>query len=299
MNIITLQANMVVPLCLMLVILVMQTSFTSAQESMKEADEIFLPTMHAYYGKGSIPKYDDRLVHIWSMYWKNRGWNTKILNLNDAKKHLLFEEFNESLKEADIRWIPKQSFLRHIAMSTVEKGGFFSELYLFPLRRASNMTLNYINDQYVLPNEGNFTCYDSTCSLLSGSYEEWNRITNLLLKNMDKNAFWTLRKIRRSNPSLIYRQFITYAVEWDSSGKEFDMDICDHLKTKSVARFNIKKISYPTSSILTWFKISKVRCLSNRPIMFTFFQPQEKFRNEDRILLEFWKETWSGTSPCQ
>jgi len=243
-----------------------------------------------YYDK-SIKKYDDRLIYLWSSrQWEDCGWNTTVLNLDDAKNHSLFEEFNARLEKANISWTSRQGFFRYLAMSTVKEGGFFSELYLFPLERASNLTSKGTDDQFILPNKGNFTCYDADTSLLSGSYKEWNRITILLMENIENNAIWSFWKIRISNPASINRQFISYGVELNITGKEFDMNICNH---KYIVRFNIAKIKYPVSYILSWFKIRNARCLSNRPLMFTFFQPKDYFRDEHRNLLEVWGEAWS------
>jgi len=192
------------------------------------------------------------------------------------------------LKKEDIRWVPKMSFLSHLAMSTVKEGGFFSEFWSFPLENATKILVKGRNNQYELPNEERFTCHDRASSLLSASHEEWNRILNLLLDNMEKNAFWTLRIIRRSDPSSIIRQFKTYNV--DSS--DIYMDICE----SSFVRVNVMNIAHLNSFISSLINIREARCFSTRPLMFTFFHTEDKYFNDnDKLLLELWEEAWSDS----
>jgi len=269
---------------LMFVMLVTQKHYITAQRSME--GNLKSSTIYSFNDQ-SIRKNDDRLIRTWSRVWKSFGWNTVILSLDDAKNHLLFEEYNERLEKANVSWIEQQGFFRHLAMSTVKEGGLFSELSIFPLEEVN------LNDghRYFLQNEGNFTCYDASASLLSGNHEEWNRITSLLINNIEKNAIWSFWKMRHSDPTSIIRLFKMYNVGMDVSGKEFDKNICEH---SFMVNFDLKNMKYPSSFILSWLKIRKARCFSNRPLMFTFFQPKHGFfSNGDRDLLEVWEDTWS------
>jgi len=166
----------------------------------------------------------------------------------------------------------------------VKEGRFFSELSIFPIQKgAFNLTFKNNTSEYILPNKGKFTCYNASSLLLSGSYKEWNRINSLLIDNLDKNAYLTLRKMLQNSESSfnLSRYFI--------SGKEFEMNICEGLKSKnkkqkSVANFNVRNIQYPASFILSWLKIYKTRCFSNnRPLIFTFFQPKKGFFSNERF----------------
>ena len=80
-------------------------------------------------------------------------------------------------------------------MSTVKEGDFFSEQHALPLKSNSHK-----GRPYDYPNQGNFTSYDDAIgSIMSGTCNEWNRITSLLLKNIDKNVALSLKKCIKKN----------------------------------------------------------------------------------------------------
>lgn len=254
-------------------------------------------------GKPTIYTYIDEtkpqlhLEEVWTESWNNAGWNTKILNMEDSSKHPDFEKMNYKLDDFGIDWIPKQSFYRFLAMATIPNGGFFAELNVFPLSNASRvMGSNLLS----LPNDGSFTCYDESASILSGSFDEWNRILDLLYNKMNWNAFLTLRRINFMDDSSFILQLISNTVEADSSSADkfqyesicFDGDDDDENNetTNDFVKFSSNETSVLPSFIMSWFKIRRTRCFHGRPKIFTFFEPT---KNEDLLLLQIWKQTWS------
>jgi len=88
--------------------------------------------------------------------------------------------------------------MSHLAMSTVKEGGFFSEQCALPFKSNSHK-----GHQYDYPNQGNFTCHDDAIgSIMSGTCNEWNRITSLSLKNIDMNVALSLKKKMHREESL-------------------------------------------------------------------------------------------------
>jgi len=245
-----------------------------------------VPTIYTYIDE-CISKCDESLLNTWSDHWQGYGWNTKVLKIEDAEKHPYFEQFNKSLEDANIKLPQKHSFLRRLAMATVNEGGFFSENPWEIISRGND-------GQFIIPNDGELTRYDSDFSLMSGSYEEWNRVSSLLMSNMDTSAFKTLRNIRYKNSSFVHFQHRSYRVKSDISGKEFDMSICEESEKHPVVRFSMYKIKYPSSFIKSWLKIHNARCYSNRPLIFTFLQPNIHNNFDDElVLVKVWKEAWS------
>ncbi len=155
------------------------------------------PVMHTYYDPLSQQKKrptgmslsDDRqLLKIWADSWKAMGWRVRILTMQDAQKHPNFDHIQELLQKVPLGRRPdydRACYLRWFAM-TVAGGGWMSDFDVIPL--PGSMLANN-HDAYNRMNDGNFTVYDMTAqgdpvpSLVSGSFEEWDRLSNLVLKN--------------------------------------------------------------------------------------------------------------------
>merc|ERR1719203_2570375 len=112
------------------------------------------PIMHTYVESNEY--VDEKLLDFWMTSWKDAGWEIRILLPRDARNHSDYREFNQLLLRKRVCCLPRQTYLRHLAMSTVKEGGFYSELYVLPLRTDIFPEI----DEGLLPNEGRFTSWD-------------------------------------------------------------------------------------------------------------------------------------------
>jgi len=172
---------------------------TSENRALKEKP---LPVMHTFYTRidpdkhhkytGMTDEADAKLLLTWKAAWRSAGWEPKILTLEDAQSHPLYEEFDERL---DLDVVPfgqydKLCFMRWLAMA-VAGGGWMSDYDTFPLRGLKNTNPRH---------HGKLTLYDTVRaggvpSVVSGSAEEYTRIARQMLENTltkgIKEEFWS------------------------------------------------------------------------------------------------------------
>lgn len=188
---------------------------TAATASMKR------PVMYTFYVRidpekhvkytGMSDSADRTMLQLWKQYWERAGWKPKILTLEDAKKHKNYDTFERELDLDNIGYAEKLCFLRWLAVSSAG-GGFLAHYDIFPIRKANIKLSDY-------PNGGKLTVYDQTLnggmpSLISGSKEEYDRVSNLMLestmKRGSKEPFWnemlTLFDIYRHDPGAYLTQ---------------------------------------------------------------------------------------------
>jgi len=266
------------------------------------------PIMYTYVDRND-QYVDEELLKIWIESWRDADWDVKILTLEDAKTHANYKKYNDILTKHNICCVPAQTYLRHIAMSTLRNGGFYTEPYVFPLRPTIHAEVR------LLPNEGNFTSYDGIFGThMSGSYEEWNRMTNvLIMDNIDKNVVLSLQKIYNNyGPNVIYihehlvsdpNALLTnqqFTLGSDGSGSDF----CKEYENYSSIRFhpneiqqnNILDVKDSHDIISSWLKVHKARCWGDRPVVFTFYEPVSYLDGENpKDLLEVWETFWSDS----
>merc|ERR1712151_119339 len=197
------------------------------------------PIMHTYVDKSNTQYVDDELISLWSDAWTNAGWDIKILSWGDAIKHPEYHKYKMALDEAGICCLPRQTYLRHLAMSAIPEGGFYSEVYVFPLHRLSNISDGIGVSNGLLPNDGSMTIYDGViASIFSGNKSELERITSVLFSNLERNAALSLQRIQSENPSLFnFRSDNMY----DNIIKSSD-DVCDNAHTKFIIRFHTNEL---------------------------------------------------------
>lgn len=145
------------------------------------------PVMHTFFEKakytGMSEDDDKHALESWSKAWQDVGWDTKILVLDDAKKHDKYQEYYELLEEDDIHdKYNKMCFVRWLAMAA-NGGGWMSDYDVYPIPTAP--MLKTIGTD--LPAKGKLTVYEYTRdggvpSLISGSEEEWDRMAIALIE---------------------------------------------------------------------------------------------------------------------
>ena len=255
------------------------------------------PIMHTYIESNEY--VDKELLDFWMTSWKDAGWETRILLPRDALNHTSFGAFNNVLQKNKVCCLPRQTYLRHLAMSTIKEGGFYSEAYVFPLR--SDLYLQ-AGQNVSIPNQGNFTSWDGIQgSLMSGSYNEWNRMTQLLMEKIKKNVVLSLMEISdESCDTYNHENLISDPTMLLSIG-QFSDDMCKLFNDYLAIRFHPHEIvrhgidlKDRYSIVSSWFKIHKARCANNdRPIVFTFYEHVSQLDEEQpRELLEVWTQSW-------
>jgi len=254
------------------------------------------PIIYTYIDR-SEPYFNEVLLQLWLRLWKDFGWDVATLTPETAKTHEKYDEFTNLLNKAGICCLPRQTYMRFLAMSNIGEGGFFSEVHLFPLKNAMSMKLGDF------PNDGQFTSYDGNLgSFLSGSNKEWNRMVNLLMMNIDRNVVISLRRIIESNSKQFHRLNQVESCDSFLTVRQFEYDMCERTQDKIAIRFNpfsLEEIQHPRydrgsipALVNSFSKIYTARCLRDRPLVFTFFEPVEYLPSANSMI-EIWRETWS------
>lgn len=138
------------------------------------------PELYHKYG-GMDDQSDADLILTWEAAWRAAGWKTRVVTLEDARKHPNYEKFDKllDLEKMPFGYYDKLCFLRWLAMAAVG-GGFMSDYDTFPLLRFAP-----VSD---IPRGGKLTVYDrvregGVPSVVSGSADEFDRIAHQLLYN--------------------------------------------------------------------------------------------------------------------
>jgi len=140
-------------------------------------DDANRPVIHTFFEKDISTDTD--VLEIWKDEWSRAGFRPKILTLKDARTHPYFEEMEAILKPIFGDTEDAMSFYRWLAMASVG-GGWISEPDTFPTNFPMSEGLN-------LPQDGLLTSYETHVpSLLSGSAEEWTRVSRILLNTIPR-----------------------------------------------------------------------------------------------------------------
>jgi len=165
---------------LLCVIMLMATFFAVNDQSEKHdtkrmsmyASYYGRPVMHTFYEKVGVG--EDDLLQVWKEEWSKAGFDTIVLKLDDAKKHPYFKEMEAIVTPLFGRGYDAMCFYRWLAMAA-SGGGWMSDYDTFPTNFPMGEGIN-------LPSGGQFTSFeDHVPCLLSGSKEEWTRVSRLLM----------------------------------------------------------------------------------------------------------------------
>jgi len=258
------------------------------------------PILYTFVDVNKI-EFDVHLLETWKLCWNKAGWDTRVLSPSNAEEYNYYDKWIKRLDESGIYGLPRMSFIRHLAMSVIKSGGFFSEYYIFPLQRATINETN-INEYLTLPNDGKFISYDGVYgSFISASYEEWNRMTNLLLENIEKNVVFSFKKINHLATDAFFMKDLVHTPFPILQENQFEMDLCGNFSQEKISiRFHgaeIEQLGYDIKDraalIQSWMRLYEGRCLTNLPLVFTFYEPIANFADDCQHLLKAWKESWS------
>ena len=136
-----------------------------------------LRVMHTYYTNEDDPS--DKATNTlgaWQEAWRRAGWETRILTIEDAKTSANFSQVERDLlTKVPLGNNPRYDYhcyMRYLAMAEAG-GGWMSDYDVIP---------TWLTPDTDLPNNGSFTIYQNHVpALLSGTQEEWYRMTHALV----------------------------------------------------------------------------------------------------------------------
>jgi len=144
------------------------------------------PKIHTYYDKlGNKNPMELSLLEAWKNSWSDAMWEPVVLTHLDAKRNPLYSSFIKAFDDIEaskaLNIYNRHCYIRWLAMGA-SGGGWMSDFDTFPL----HSDMFYYGDR--LPHDGRFTSYGGVVPhLLSGSADEWNRMTKLLLETYIEN----------------------------------------------------------------------------------------------------------------
>ena len=147
------------------------------------------PNMYTFYNPlfedafvtKMTPRGDAALIAEWKRTWFKYGWEPKVLNYEDAKKHPDFDEIAAQIETSNLDGYNKMCIYRWLAMATVD-GGWMSDYDTFPIR-------DFSQEAYPLPNDGQMTIHDNVVpDLVSGTSGEWLRLTQHITMSLMKHV---------------------------------------------------------------------------------------------------------------
>ena len=202
------------------------------------------PIIYTFYGTidpsikhtGMTDSADERLLQVWKEKWTEAGWDARILNLDDAKRHPRFSEFDEKLQQIPLNgpneYYNQLCYYRWLAMAEIG-GGWMSDYDVLP------MNIHSHNDYY---QDGNFTVYGGSAPcLMSGSQSEWERMAFSILENGAQNHHAKLWSDMFAIVDLFTRDtqvYKLYNLVAPIVNIKWDAQLCHHFKNKLAAHFS-------------------------------------------------------------
>jgi len=136
-------------------------------------------------GKPDDDFHSIKQIQVWKTLWKEEGWEPRVLNLDDSKRHPDFIKYREILQNSHYSNLWDEShdslnFYRWLAMVAQGSGGWMVDYDVIPTGMDITRGLD-------LPNDGKFTSYNyHVPALMSGNTEEWARVSHLVLDQVTK-----------------------------------------------------------------------------------------------------------------
>jgi hypothetical protein len=134
---------------------------------------------------------DAALLDFWKQAWTEAGWLPRVLTLQDAKKHSLYDEFQNELDSLCMDEFGKLSLLRWLAFAALG-GGWMADYDAFALQSAPGTK--------VFENNGQVTIYEAVAPVVvSGSADALTNVAIYLLEHAKSHgrasqgrlSFWT------------------------------------------------------------------------------------------------------------
>ncbi len=141
------------------------------------------PVMHTFFEPvpggccGASEEGHQRLLQAWESSWKESGWETRILTMDDAKKHKDFDKLAEMMNRFHVDEYNRRCFYRWLAMAEI--GGWMSDYDTFPLNFSAEVGSK-------LAQYGQFTSLEGVVpSLIQANKQEWERIIQIMMELLE------------------------------------------------------------------------------------------------------------------
>lgn len=274
----------ILPLCITASLAMMHImTFQEADRSLTVTTEdgTGKPIIYTFYGTidpsikqtGMTDSADERLLQVWKEKWAEAGWDARILNLDDAKRHPRFSEFDEKLQKIPLNgpngYYNQLCYYRWLAMAEIG-GGWMSDYDVLP------MNIHIHNDYY---QDGNFAIYSSIPGLsggipclMSGSQSEWERMSFSILENgvqkhLDANLwsdFFAAIDVYREDEQM-YRLYDLVEeaenIEWDAqSCHRFENTLAAHFCHSAMHKVNLQDLNMRPDFARNWIEEWNSKC---------------------------------------
>jgi len=254
--------------------------------------------MYTYCNTSGLPSHENMMIKQWTSFWEKEGWDPIILTIDEAKNHKDYSKYESLLNNLKFSSNQQQGYYRYLAMASTPGAEWFAEIHTLPLRPL----LSESGENPGLPNGGRFTVYDRQFpSLMSGSQEEWNSISQKLLKEPKATDLEALRHLFSIDSNAFASEQSVMHEKYVIGEEQFDNDICVNTQDKRAFRLPANEFQGTGLSIHEWTKISESfmkvwngKCRSSRPVIFTYFEIiKSKSTSRSASVLEAWKKAWS------
>jgi len=74
-----------------------------------------------------------KLMAAWETAWRAKGWETRVLTMDDSRKHPDFKKMDDILARLKVSQYNRRCFFRWLAMAA-NGGGWMSDYDTFPLK---------------------------------------------------------------------------------------------------------------------------------------------------------------------
>lgn len=247
------------------------------------------------YECASIYSLEDSRIIEWANAWIDAGWDPLVLTEKDAKLHPKYDKYVKQLKDAKMPTIRCHRYLRYIAMSMQDDGGWYADPSVIPLYPSES----FDSDGSKLPNGGNFTVHHgdyANANLFSGSDNGWNAVTSAIIDDHELMSDVALLSIlTRKSPDAYYRkQSIINTNHFLDSDLKPDVANCTVFDSKLAAIISDQSLEskYTIKDYQIAIKKAIHMCT---PIIYTFFM--EEYTNKITEVrsptdIEEWKKAW-------
>jgi len=158
---------------------------TSAIRVLSDSVQPFKPKIYTFQEFLPSPDQVHPELLLWQLSWKQAGWDAKVITFDDALRHPNFDTFERALSEIMPfgRRPEKMGYYRYLAMA-VTGGGFLADVDVLPIWQLSLSQRETVNQDDFVVRCGSAKL--ASC-LMSGSGEEWNRISIELLSSIQRH----------------------------------------------------------------------------------------------------------------
>lgn len=257
------------------------TYVKSSRRVKKNKNEPNKPIIFTFYNEidekykhtGMTDRADQDLLKLWKKKWTEAGWDPRILDMNDAKDHRRFKEFDKKLQQVPLHGpntvYNQYCYYRWLAMAAVG-GGWMSDYDVLPLN------FHYPDDLY---QDGRFTIYSAVGDegggipcLMSGSESEWERLAFSIVElggTHDSNEYlWSdmmssidLYKKDHDAYELFDVMGALLEIEWDEETcNQYNHHLAIHFSHSAMRKLGMNDFNLRPQFAAYWMNEWKTKC---------------------------------------